>query len=62
MMVNPGTTTILHTVQPKETLYAISKKYDVKENDVLKWNDMENADLRIGQQLRINKKTADGTN
>lgn len=46
---------ILHTVQPKETVYSISKKYDVSLQDVLKWNDMESSDLRTGQQLRIKR-------
>jgi LysM repeat protein len=49
---------ILHTVQPKETMYAIAKKYDVSIDDVMKWNNMPSTDLKIGQQLRIHKKTA----
>lgn len=49
---------ILHTVQPKETVYAIAKKYDVAVADVLKWNDMQTATLKTGQQLRITKRTA----
>ena len=46
---------ITHTVQPKETLYSISKKYDVEMDDVRKWNAMETNELKIGQQIRINK-------
>ena len=48
---------IFHTVQPKETMYAIAKKYDVGVEDVVKWNDLQTAHLKIGQQLRIYKKT-----
>lgn len=44
----------LHTVQPKETLYSISKKYNVGVEDIKKWNGMNTNDLKIGQQLRIN--------
>jgi LysM repeat protein len=53
---------IFHRVQSKETLYAISRKYDVTVEDIIKWNELQSNDLRTGQQLRINKKTANGTN
>jgi LysM repeat protein len=53
---------IFHKVQSKETLYAISRKYDVTVEDIIKWNELQSNDLRTGQQLRINKKTANGTN
>ena len=47
---------IVHTVQAHETIYAISKKYSVAIDDVMKWNEMQSIDLRSGQQLRIRKK------
>ncbi len=53
---------IIHTVQPKETIYAISKKYAVAIDDVMKWNDMQTMDLKTGQQLRISKKSLNATN
>ena len=53
---------ISHTVQPKETMYAIAKKYNVSVEDVMRWNDMQTIHLKTGQQLRINKKTGNGTN
>jgi LysM repeat protein len=53
---------IVHTVQPKETMYAIAKKYDVAIEDVMKWNDMQSSNLKPGQQLRINKKRVNATN
>lgn len=46
---------ILHTVQPKETMYSVSKKYSVTPQDVAKWNGLQNMDLKMGQQLRIKK-------
>jgi LysM repeat protein len=46
----------LHTVQPKETLYSISKKYMVGIDDIKKWNGLDTNELKIGQQLRINTK------
>jgi LysM repeat protein len=48
-------TATTHIVQPKETLYSIAKKYDVNVDDVKKWNRMETTDLKIGQEIRINK-------
>ncbi|MGZ5189661.1 MAG: glucosaminidase domain-containing protein [Flavisolibacter sp.] len=49
---------IFHIVQPKETVYAISKKYAVQVEDLMKWNDMQTIALKTGQQLRIGKKTS----
>ncbi len=49
---------VLHRVQPKETMYSIAKKYAVSMNDVLKWNDLQTPELKVGQELRINKRTA----
>ena len=46
----------VHTVRPHETIYAISKKYSVAIDDVMKWNELQSIDLRSGQQLRIRKK------
>ncbi len=54
--------TILHTVQPKETVYAIAKKYEVAINDLMNWNNLQTIALKTGQQLRINKKAMNATN
>jgi len=43
------------TVQPKETIYSISKKYNVKIDDLVQWNQLTSYNLKTGQQLRINK-------
>lgn len=48
-------TTLFHTVEPKETAFSICKKYNVGVEDLKKWNSLETTDLKIGQQLRINK-------
>jgi LysM repeat protein len=42
-------------VQPKESLYAISKKYDVTVEELKEWNNLKDDNLRIGQQLIISK-------
>jgi LysM repeat protein len=46
---------IVHTVQPKETVYSIAKKYSVSFDDVATWNQLEGTGLRIGQALKIYK-------
>jgi len=46
---------IMHSVQLKETLYSISKKYEVTPQDIVKWNGLQNMQLKTGQQLRIKK-------
>lgn len=60
--LSPESQYIVHTVQPKETLYAIAKKYDVAMAEVLKWNGLLSNDLKTGQQIRINKKRTDASN
>lgn len=44
-----------HLVQPKETLYAVAKKYSVSIDDVMKWNELQDVNLKTGQALRIKK-------
>lgn len=49
---------ILHTVAPKETLYSISRAYQVSMDDLKRWNNLTDATLGIGQQLVIKKSAA----
>ena len=44
-----------HVVQTKETLYAISKKYNVPVEKLKQWNNLVSYDLRTGQELIIYK-------
>ncbi|HEY0679712.1 MAG TPA: glucosaminidase domain-containing protein [Chitinophagaceae bacterium] len=44
-----------HVVQTKETLFAISKKYGVPVEKLKQWNNLDNYDLRTGQELIIYK-------
>ena len=48
-----GTTLIEHTVQPKENLNIISKKYGTTVNEIKRVNEMRTVNLRIGQVLKI---------
>jgi LysM repeat protein/ABC-type branched-subunit amino acid transport system substrate-binding protein len=47
---------ITHTVQSKETLYSISKKYDVDANDILELNPEANNGIKKSQVLKIPAK------
>lgn len=42
-----------HIVEPKQTLYAISRLYGVKVDELLSWNQLSNPNLEIGQQLIV---------
>ena len=44
---------IFHTVQAKETVYSIAKKYNVSADDLISWNQLQDTDLKIGQSLKI---------
>ncbi|MDP4262199.1 MAG: LysM peptidoglycan-binding domain-containing protein [Bacteroidota bacterium] len=46
---------IEYTVHPQETIYSISKKYNVKIDDLVQWNQLNSYDLKTGQQLKIYK-------
>jgi len=43
----------MHEVQPKEGLYAISKKYNITVNQLKEWNNLATDSLAIGQQLIV---------
>lgn len=46
---------VFHEVQPRESLFAISKKYGVSVDQLKEWNNLTGNDLKIGQQLIISK-------
>jgi LysM repeat protein len=46
---------ITHTVQSKETVYSISKKYNVRMDEIAEWNRLSSYELKTGQQLKIYK-------
>jgi len=47
----------IHTVTPKETLYSISRLYDVSVDDIKVWNNLKDNSLSTGQQIIIKKKS-----
>jgi LysM repeat protein len=49
---------VLHKVKQKETLYSISKKYDVTPDDLRKWNHLQSNDLKKDEEIIVGfKKT-----
>lgn len=46
----------IHRVGDKETLYSIAKQYGVSVDDIKKWNNLNNAGLKLGQELLIKEK------
>ncbi len=44
-----------HTVEPKEGLYAISKRYGISVDQIKNWNNLTDDHLKIGQELIIAK-------
>lgn len=44
-----------HTVSSKETLYSLSKKYQVSQEQIRDWNKLDSVDLKVGQELLIYK-------
>ena len=55
--VNANVSGVLtHTVQPKETMYGISKKYGVTIDQIRQWNNMADNNLEIGQVIAVNAK------
>ena len=47
----------VHIVKEKETLFSISREYQVSVEDLMKWNNLSDPTLSIGQQLTVRKST-----
>ena len=43
----------LHTVEHGQTIYGISKMYDVKVEEIQKWNQLTDYNIKIGSQLIV---------
>jgi len=44
---------ITHTVNPGETLFNISKKYNVEIQDLMKWNDKSTTNITVGEKIKV---------
>lgn len=45
-----------HMVEPRETLYGISQKYQVTVEQIQKWNNLADTNIQIGQRLIVGYK------
>ena len=44
----------LHTVEPKENLYSVARRFKLRPADIITWNELPaNPSLKIGQVLRV---------
>lgn len=48
---------IKHTVQPKETLFSLSREYEVTIEQIKSWNSLTSNDLNVGQELTFYKSS-----
>ncbi|CAN5630281.1 hypothetical protein BH10BAC2_BH10BAC2_13930 [soil metagenome] len=51
-----ASSSLTHTVLPKETMYGISKKYGVTIDQIKQWNNMADNNLEIGQVIAVSAK------
>ncbi|MFK7954436.1 MAG: LysM peptidoglycan-binding domain-containing protein [Ekhidna sp.] len=52
----------IHTVASGESLWSIAKKYDLKMDDLLRWNELENPDqISIGQNIQVKAPIAEAS-
>ncbi len=42
-----------HVVKPSETLFSLSRQYDVTVDDLVKWNNLSNNSISIGERLKV---------
>lgn len=47
---------VLHQVESSQTLYAISKKYNAKIDDIKRWNSLESNELKVGSYIIVGEK------
>ncbi len=53
---------LVHVVAPKETLYSISRVYEVSVDDLRQWNNLTDNALTIGQELIIKRSQSAAAN
>lgn len=46
----------VHVVQPKQTLYALSKQYSVTIQDLMMWNNLSGIEIKEGMELIVSQK------
>ena len=51
----------LHTVEPKQTLYSISRQHNVSVEDIKQWNNLKDNNISVGTELIVGKGLATPT-
>ncbi len=51
----------LHTVEPKQTLYSISRQHNVGVDDIKRWNNLHDNNISVGSELIVGKGMATPT-
>ncbi len=51
----------LHTVEPKETLYSISKLYNISVDEIKEWNNIQGNSISTGDRIKVSRP-ANSTN
>ncbi|MBC5992387.1 septal ring lytic transglycosylase RlpA family protein [Pontibacter cellulosilyticus] len=51
----------LHTVEPKQTLYSISRQHNVTVEDIKRWNNLKDNSISVGTELIVGKGIATPT-
>lgn len=51
----------VHTVEPKETLYSISKLYNISVDELKQWNNIQGNSINTGDRLRVSKSSGTAT-
>ncbi|MFM7764642.1 MAG: LysM peptidoglycan-binding domain-containing protein, partial [Sphingomonadales bacterium] len=51
--IYPANRVSYHTVLAGETVYSISRLYNISVDSVINWNHLANANIRVGQELRV---------
>lgn len=55
---SPAQALTVHKVQAGETLYSISRAYQVSADDIKRWNNLSDNTLSVGQELQLRKAPA----
>jgi LysM repeat protein len=45
----------IHTVEPKETLYSISKTYNISVEELKQWNNIQGNSINTGDRIRVSE-------
>ncbi|MED3829780.1 LysM peptidoglycan-binding domain-containing protein [Priestia megaterium] len=54
---SPSTSTQTYTVKAGDTLFSISRTYNVTVNNIMSWNNLKSSALYVGQKLTLNSSS-----